>query len=144
MSRHKMAIIIVMLSIFFVVLAWQLVWFSDDRSATVLSGNVEIREVSLGFRVGGRVTAITVDEGDSITSGMVLARLDGRPFSDSLAIARADIDVATASLRRQENGSRPQEITQARAQLESARALAASSARDFLRLERLAGDGFFR
>ena len=89
MSRRKMAIIIVMLSIFFVVLAWQLVWFSDDRSATVLSGNVEIREVSLGFRVGGRVTAITVDEGDSITSGMVLARLDGRPFSDSLAIAQS-------------------------------------------------------
>ena len=47
-----------------------------EEGASPIYGNVDIREATLSFRVGGRVSQIAVDEGDTIKSGMVLAQLD--------------------------------------------------------------------
>ena len=38
-----------------------------------LYGNVDVRQVNLGFRVPGRVADLSVDEGDRVDSGAVLA-----------------------------------------------------------------------
>ena len=35
----------------------------------VLYGNVDIRQVDLGFRVGGRIASVLVDEGDAVSEG---------------------------------------------------------------------------
>ena len=50
----------------------------DGRHAGSLTlyGNVDIRQVDLAFRVGGRISAVLVDEGDSVAEGQALARLD--------------------------------------------------------------------
>jgi HlyD family secretion protein len=45
----------------------------------VLSGNVDIREVNLSFRVGGRLQQVLVDEGATVKAGQILARLDDAP-----------------------------------------------------------------
>ena len=42
----------------------------------VLYGNVDIRQVDLGFRVGGRIASVLVDGGDAVAEGQPLARLD--------------------------------------------------------------------
>ena len=43
-------------------------------------GTVDIREVTLGFRVAGRVADLAVDEGDRVHAGEVIARLDATPI----------------------------------------------------------------
>jgi len=82
-----------------------------------LHGNVDIRQVDLGFRVSGRIARMPFEEGAHVAAGTVLAALDTQPLQDSLAAAEAQIAVAEAELAKRRNGNRPQEIAQARAQL---------------------------
>ncbi|MHA1525127.1 MAG: secretion protein HlyD, partial [Alphaproteobacteria bacterium] len=44
-----------------------------DAGARVLYGNIDIRQVDLGFRVGGRIATLVFEEGDAVKSGTVLA-----------------------------------------------------------------------
>ena len=71
-------------------------WGGDGDEAPRLYGNVEVREVELGFRVGGRIAEVLVDEGDKVAPGQVLARLDTQPLRDRLAGADAKVAAAGA------------------------------------------------
>src|SRR5215469_704309 len=42
----------------------------------VISGNIELTEVSIGFKTAGRLVERNVDEGDMVKKGQVIARLD--------------------------------------------------------------------
>ncbi len=55
----------------------------------ILQGNVDVRQVNLAFKVDGRIETLTVDEGDPVKPGQVLATLDKRYFDDELRLARA-------------------------------------------------------
>lgn len=81
----------------------------------VLQGNVDVRQVSLSFKVGGRIQTLFVDEGDKVQPGQLLAALDEAYFQDNLRLAQAQRDQAKANLLKLEHGSRPEEIAQARA-----------------------------
>lgn len=82
-----------------------------------LQGNVDIRQVELGFRVGGRIAEMRAEEGDTVTQGAVLAVLDKAPYAHELAAATAQLQQAEADARKLEGGNRPQEVAQARAAL---------------------------
>ena len=41
-----------------------------------LSGNIELTEVNIAFKTAGRLLERTVDEGDRVTKGQIVARLD--------------------------------------------------------------------
>ena len=46
----------------------------DNR--LIVSGNIELTEVNIAFKTAGRLIERTVDEGDAVTKGQVIARLD--------------------------------------------------------------------
>ncbi|MCA1404036.1 secretion protein HlyD [Ensifer sp. IC3342] len=89
-------------------------WAEDNRQA-VLYGNVDIRQVSLGFRVSGRIAELRVDEGDAVKDGDVIARLDAEPFEQAVDAAKADVEALSATLTKLKAGARATEIAQARA-----------------------------
>ena len=65
------------------------IWWLYEREAQpsdllTLYGNVDIRQVDVGFRVGGRVTELFKEEGDAVKTGERLARLDAKPYEESL------------------------------------------------------------
>jgi RND family efflux transporter MFP subunit len=61
----------------------------------VYSGSVKARtEMNLGFRVAGKITERSVDIGDRVTPGIVLAKLD--PADLQLAVRRAEADLSAA------------------------------------------------
>ena len=117
-------------------------WAGDPDGELKLYGNVEIREVQLGFRVGGRVSKLLVDEGDRVASGQILAELDTRPFDDRLAGAAARLDAASAAVARDANGSRPQEVGEAQAAVAAAEARLSEARRQLDRRQALVGKGF--
>lgn len=84
-------------------------------AALVLQGNVDVRQVNLGFKVGGRISEMIVDEGDRVESGMTIASLDKSYFADEVRLAQARVATQAAIVARLENGTRPEEIAQARA-----------------------------
>ena len=116
---------------------WKLSQNDPHSECLELHGNVEIRRVNLGFRVSGRMESIAFEEGDFVAKGEVIATLDRKPNEENLAVAQAQRDRAAAELERMENGSRPQEIEQARASLAEARASLRLQTAEMERAEKL-------
>ncbi|MGK0187184.1 MAG: HlyD family secretion protein [Verrucomicrobiales bacterium] len=106
-----------------------------------LYGNVDIRQVALGFRTSGRIESMVFEEGDSVTSGELLAALDKGPLNDSLALFEAQVGVAVASLAKLEAGSRPAEIAQARAMVEERQTVITNTRQGLDRQSELAETG---
>lgn len=117
-------------------------WGKADDSRLYLFGNVEIREVQLGFRVAGRIERLLVDEGDKVIPGQVLAELNTRPLQDRLAGAEARLESATATASRDANGSRPQQISEARAEVAAADSAVIEARRQNNRRKALEAKGF--
>ena len=101
---------------------WQENSDTESGNTLVLYGNVDIRKVDLGFRVGGRIAEMIFEEGDPVRREAAVAALDRIPYENEVTLAQAARDRAAAELTRLENGARPQEIRQARAQVAEAEA----------------------
>ena len=105
----------------------------------VLSGNIEVTDAQLGFKVPGRVVERLVSEGDRIKAAQLVARLDDTEQKEQLALRRAELAAAEAALAALEAGSRPQEIAAAEATLHSAEAERDRARLDFARQKELRG-----
>jgi len=92
-----------------------------DRG-TIVYGNVDIRDVALSFRVSGRVAGIMVDEGDAVKEGDVLATLDTEPLANALNAAEAALAAISARNALIHKGNRAEDIAQAGAKVEAAKA----------------------
>ena len=107
----------------------------------VLYGNVDIREVTIGFRVAGRLAALATDEGDAVTGGQEVARLDAVPLSLELNEARANAASIGARLALLKSGYRTEDVEQARANAAERRAALTNADQAFARQEQLKGTG---
>ncbi len=86
-----------------------------------LSGNIEVIEVGISFKIAGRVDKRLVDEGDTVHRGQLIAALETADLEAELAQRRAVWEVAKAALAELLAGSRPEEIAAARAAMEAAK-----------------------
>jgi HlyD family secretion protein len=103
----------------------------------ILHGNVDIRQVNLGFRVSGRLKEMKSEEGDVVQAGNVIAALDDGPYQDQVHLAEAQVAQARANYTKMVNGFRVEEIEQARAQLAQAKANYDNAVRTFEREDKL-------
>ena len=110
-------------------------------AVTDFYGNVDIREVSLGFRVAGRVDTLAVDEGDSVKQGQVLATLDADPLRRELNEMKANAHAIEARLALIRAGYRGEDIAQAQAVLAGRRAELTNAEQTLGRLSELKGTG---
>lgn len=96
---------------------------SDREQAIVrVSGNIEVTDAALGFKISGRVVERLVSEGEAVEAGRTVARLESSDLAQEVAIRRADLRAARASLAELESGFREEEIEQAGAAVERAQA----------------------
>jgi HlyD family secretion protein len=120
------------------------VWWYEHRHATrdklVLYGNVDLRQVQLAFNNNERIAEVRVQEGDHVDEGQVVGRLDISRLTPQVAKAEAQVSAQRQAVARLHNGSRPEEIAQARANLASAEADAANARRLYDRYMNLAAE----
>jgi HlyD family secretion protein len=102
--------------------AWWLTHRDRYSDELVLYGNVDLRQVDLAFNNSERISQVLVQEGDRVHAGQVVARLDISRLAPQVAQAEAMVAAQQAVVERMHNGSRPEEIAQARANVESAKA----------------------
>lgn len=112
----------------------------ENKTTLTLYGNVDIREVTLGFRVPGKLLKLFYDEGDKVKAGDVMAKLDEEPYRNQLASAQAQVDSLRARLKLRETGNRPEEIAQARSLVREREATASNAERLFKRAGELLAD----
>jgi HlyD family secretion protein len=86
-----------------------------------ISGNIDVIDSQLGFKIPGRLSERLVDEGASVKTGKLLARLDSADQELGVATAEANLALAQAALAELKAGSRPEDISRARASVDQAR-----------------------
>jgi HlyD family secretion protein len=141
----------------------------NPGKAIPVSGNIELTEVNIAFKTSGKLMERTVDEGDVVKKGQVIARLDRDQLlaqrereaaglnsalsqlaqaETSLAWEKentaadveqrkADLNSYQARLQELKNGSRPQEIQEAKAAVDSAQSEYDRAKRDWDRAQTL-------
>ncbi|AHM73054.1 secretion protein HlyD [Yersinia hibernica] len=132
MNRKKIIVAVVIVALLAAIgYGWN--YYRQQQDATLtLYGNVDIRTVNLGFRVGGRLASLAVDEGDKIQPGEILGKLDDGPYLNALKQAQANVQSAQAQLALLKAGYRDEEIAQVRSEV-SQREAAFSYADSFLK-----------
>jgi HlyD family secretion protein len=110
-----------------------------DPNRLLLYGNVDLRQVELAFNNSERIAEVVVQEGDRVTRGQVLARLDTSRLKAQEATAEATVQAQQAMVRKLHAGSRPQEVAQARANVDSAKADLVNAEETWRRMSALAG-----
>lgn len=110
---------------------------SADGGGIQASGTVEATEADLGFQLAGRVLEVLPREGDMVSGGQELARLDLSELEAARAAAEAQVGAAEARLSELRRGARPEELTQAEAGARAADERADDARRDAERTRRL-------
>ncbi|MEN6493226.1 MAG: efflux RND transporter periplasmic adaptor subunit [Thermoguttaceae bacterium] len=87
-----------------------------------VSGNIEVTDAEVGFKIPGRVEERLVDEGVKVKQGEVVAKLDDADLREEVALRHAELAAAEAAWAELKAGSRPQEIAAAKASLDKAEA----------------------
>lgn len=114
-------------------------WWRDNHQEAkrelALYGNIDLRQVQLAFNNSERIAAVLVQEGDRVKQGQVLARLDTRRLEPLFAQSAAQAAAQRQVVARLRNGSRPEEIAQARANVAAAKADLVNAQRQYERLK---------
>jgi HlyD family secretion protein len=87
------------------------------------SGTVQpITPVNISPKQPGRLAELLVDQGDRVTAGQILARMDNSGLQGQLLQAKGNLAEAEANLQKHLAGNRPQEIQEAEQSLQEAKA----------------------
>lgn len=131
-------------------------WRGSAPESLTASGTLEARNISVGSKVGGRISQVLVHEGDHVEPHQLLVAFDSAELQGQLLQAQGREEAACANLEKMQRGSRPEEIAeanaasqgyrqaelaQAQADLERARADEANARRELDRMERLISSG---
>lgn len=100
----------------------------------IATGTIEpIRTVTINSQLAGAVRQVTVEEGDAVRPGTLLARLDSRELEAQLSSAEANLEVASRAAERAERLRDEEIITVAEYERDMAARAAARASRDQLR-----------
>lgn len=123
MNKKVIAVVLVVIA---VVIIGFWVWKYNNKNqkdnVLTLYGNVDIRQVSLAFEQSGRIEKLVVQEGEKVKAGQVLATLNINALQIQAKQAEAQLKAQQEAIVKQDVGARPEEISQAKAQLASAQA----------------------
>jgi len=138
MKNKKLLILIPIL----ILAAWIAIRFIHarnvpDSGSIHLSGNFEITSAQVSFKIPGRVLQRVVSEGETVTNGQVVAFLDKTELAQDAAMHQAGALANSAALAELEAGTRPEEIIQAAAVVDIAKADALRVQSEFTRQQEL-------
>jgi HlyD family secretion protein len=108
--------------LFAAVLTAMLVVSQQRETPLVVSGTIEADDVRVGSRIGGRVAAVHVEEGQQVTAGETLVELQPFDLNERLTQAQQTLFAAEAQLRQSVAGFRSEEVEQSRAMRDEAAA----------------------
>lgn len=83
---------------------------------------VAAHEIQVASKVVGKVAWIGVDKGDQVKAGQVLVRLEDAEYKEQVMQQEGQLATLEAKLKELQNGSRPDEIAKARADVQRAKA----------------------
>jgi len=95
---------------------------NEEPILTATGYIIAAHKIEVASKVNGRVASINVDKGDKVRAGQVLVRLEDDEYRAQLAQQQGQLQNLEARLAEIKNGSRPEEIEKARADVAEAAA----------------------
>jgi HlyD family secretion protein len=108
-----------------------------DSSTHKFYGNVDVRTVSLAFRVSGRLQSVNFDEGQKVKKGQLIAKLDDAPYIEYLKQIDAQISMQKAKIAKLKKGYRKEEVQKAEAKLLQSKVERDRLKKDYMRSKKL-------
>jgi len=115
---------------------------SGDQVVLTATGYIiAAHKIEVASKVNGRVAWIGVDKGDKVKAGQILVRLEDDEYQAQVTQYRGSLANLEAKLDELKNGSRPEEISRAKADVEQARADVENYKVTLNRTKQLVGEG---
>lgn len=111
MDKKKVIIPIIVVAAAGGALAWRAAHPGEDPNVIRISGNIELTQVDLSFKMPGRLVELNVDEGDAVKTGLVVARTDTQELEQQLHRERAGVESAESALTQLRTGIQYQKAT---------------------------------
>ncbi|PKK88202.1 MAG: hypothetical protein CVV64_19800 [Candidatus Wallbacteria bacterium HGW-Wallbacteria-1] len=112
------------------------------RELRSFTGNIEaFKKVTVSAHLGEEITRSDLTLGMQVTEGQEVLWLRDDMVKADLALAQAAVDQAKSMLDKAEAGARPQELEQAKANVEAAEATMKNASRDYQRMKELDSKG---
>ncbi len=118
---RRIILVVVLLLALGLILWWALARGNGDEQR-VASGSVEATEYQVAAAIGGRISAVLVEEGAQVKKDQVLVRLDPAALDLQVTQAREGVNAANAALRQARNDGTSAEVAEARARVQQAQA----------------------
>lgn len=133
-ARRRLRIAAVVAAAAVILLLASRPWSSSSDNSIRLSGNIEMTEVKVSFKISGKLVERLVQEGETVEKGAVVARLDQEQLLHQRDQARAALKAAASQLAQLETAIDYQRATLA-AQLEERRAAVEAARAQLAELE---------
>ncbi|MCF8104074.1 MAG: efflux RND transporter periplasmic adaptor subunit [Desulfohalobiaceae bacterium] len=136
-TRLKLFILVLLIVLLGLVGAWWL-WDreTESKDRLTLYGNIEIRDAQLAFNDQELLKEVLVEEGDRVSPGQVLARLETDRLKATIREAESNVAAREQVLKRLQAGTRPQEIERLRAEVRGADSRVGNARRNYERIRK--------
>ena len=117
---------------------------SSAGEQTILSATgyiIAAHKIEVASKVNGRVASINVDKGDRVTAGQILVRLEDDEYRAQVRQQQGQLASLEAKLQESLNGSRPEEVEKARADVSQSKADLENSKISLGRTRQLVSEG---
>ncbi|NPV27469.1 MAG: HlyD family efflux transporter periplasmic adaptor subunit [Firmicutes bacterium] len=144
LSQHKKKILfgLGMITIGMVLCYYFLLGQNQKKSGVLTAtGTIEATRVNISAKISARVENLAVKEGDQVTQGQVLVKLDSAALNAQLTKDEAAVAKAEAYLKDLQAGARQPEIREAQAAVQQAQADLAKAEADWQRINQLYAQG---
>lgn len=138
-TKLKIALLVVVVAIVTGMAGYKL--YGRAEKGITATGTIEVTKTDITPKVAGYLAELKIKEGDIVTIGQLVARIDRPDLQAQLLRDEAALARAKAQLRDLEQGARTQELQEAAANLSAAKSLAEKAKADFERYSRLFRDG---
>ncbi|HEX4839891.1 MAG TPA: efflux RND transporter periplasmic adaptor subunit [Rhabdochlamydiaceae bacterium] len=103
MKKNILIVIVILaLTAIIIVLIDRAYTEKKDINHITLYGNVDVRQVDIGFRVSGQVKQLLFEEGDKVSEGSLMCSMDDTPYDSQLKEASASAESVKANLENAE------------------------------------------
>lgn len=100
--KRRLQIIFLLLIVLVGAVGYWALYTPEQLENTILYGNIDVRQVDIGFRVGGRILEMPYEEGDFVQKGSLLGIISAEPYQDRVREAEAHAASLKLSLKNAE------------------------------------------
>lgn len=145
MAKNKSELTIILRPIIFITVVVLIVgligYFTLEKDAEVIQGQVEVTEYRVSSKVPGRILAFYVKEGQQIQAGDTLVRLDAPDINAKMEQAQGAESAAQAISDKAQNGTRKEQIQSAYQVWKQTEAAVAIAQKTYNRMKNLFDEG---